>query len=85
MRCRLTALAAGSAQHGRMKHQPLQLLVQEPLPGSFVWMLMETDADGRPVRVARRAEDACASYEAALAAGTRVLSAQLHHAVPAQG
>ena len=61
-----------------MKHEPLQLTVQEPQPGAFVWVLMETDAEGRPVRVARRSEDASASYEAALAAGTRALNAQLH-------
>jgi len=39
---------------------------------------METDADGTPTQVARRSEDAFESYEAALAAGTRALNAQLH-------
>lgn len=60
-----------------MNHEPLQLMVEEPQPGAFLWVLMETDTDGRPVRVARRAEDECVSYEAALAAGTRALNAQL--------
>jgi len=61
-----------------MTHQPLQLLVQEPRPGAFLWALMETDAGGKPVKVSRRAEDTFESYEAALAAGTRALDAQLH-------
>jgi len=44
---------------------------------------METDADGTPTQVARRSEDAFESYEAALAAGTRALNAQLHPPTPA--
>lgn len=67
-----------------MTHQPLQLLVQEPDPGAFLWTLMETDAGGQPVKVARRAEDTFESYEAALAAGTRALNAQLHRPSPAR-
>lgn len=63
-----------------MTHEPLQLSVEEPQPGDFLWVLMETDAQGRPVRIARRAEATCASYEAALAAGTRALNAHLHRA-----
>lgn len=66
----------------RMNHEPLQLSVEEPQPGVFLWVLMQTDARGAPVRVARRAEEGCDSYEAALAAGTRALDAQLHR--PAQ-
>ena len=61
-----------------MKHEPLQLSVEEPQPGDFLWVLMETDARGRPLRITRRAEAACGSYEAALAAGTRALNAQMH-------
>ncbi len=60
----------------RMTHPTLQLLVEEPVPGSFVWTLAETDTRGKPTRVARRAEDAFDSYEAALAAGTHALNAQ---------
>lgn len=67
-----------------MKHEPLQLSVEEPQPGVFLWVLMHTDASGAPVHVARRAEDSCDSYEAALAAGTRALNAELHKAAPAQ-
>ncbi|MDA7416979.1 hypothetical protein PGB34_11435 [Xenophilus arseniciresistens] len=52
--------------------------MEEPQPGVFLWVLMQTDARGAPVRVARRAEEGCDSYEAALAAGTRALDAQLH-------
>lgn len=66
-----------------MTHEPLQLSVEEPQPGDFLWVLMQTDADGRPVRVTRRAEEASFSYEAALAAGTRALHAQLHRGAQA--
>lgn len=62
----------------RMNHIPVQLVVQEASPGAFLWALMETDANGTPTRVARRAESDFPSYEAALAAGTRALNAQLH-------
>lgn len=63
----------GAMTHPSMRHQ-----VQEASPGAFLWTLVETDADGRPTQVARRAEDAFESYEAALAAGTRALNTQLH-------
>ena len=36
---------------GMNTHQPLQLVVKEPEPGTFVWTLMETDAGGQPVKV----------------------------------
>lgn len=61
-----------------MTHPSMRLQVQEASPGAFLWTLMETDADGTPTQVARRSEDAFESYEAALAAGTRALNAQLH-------
>ncbi|MDI3384200.1 hypothetical protein ACFPPF_00560 [Xenophilus aerolatus] len=61
-----------------MTHPSVRLQVQEASPGAFLWTLMETDADGTPTQVARRSEDAFESYEAALAAGTRALNAQLH-------
>lgn len=60
-----------------MTHPSLQLLVEEPIPGSFVWTLAETDTHGKPTRVARRAQEPDDSYEAALAAGTHALHAQL--------
>lgn len=60
-----------------MKHEPLQLRVEEPSPGAFLWTVIETDSDGKPVKVLRSAEDASESYEAALAAGTRALNARL--------
>lgn len=59
-----------------MTHPTLQLLVEEPTPGAFVWTLAETDTRGQPTRLARRAEEPCDSYEAALAAGTHALNAQ---------
>lgn len=67
-----------------MTHPRLQLQVQEPVPGSFVWALMETDAHGKAVKTARRSEDSFDSYEAALAVGTRALQAQLQAQAQAQ-
>ncbi len=61
-----------------MTHPSLQLLIQEPVPGAFVWTLMETDGHGKTVKTARRSDDTFESYEAALAVGTRALHAQLH-------
>jgi hypothetical protein len=55
----------------------MQLLVEEPMPGAFVWTLAETDARGRPTKVARRATEPSDSYEAALAAGTHALHRQM--------
>ncbi|KQP02921.1 MAG: hypothetical protein DI587_16545 [Variovorax paradoxus] len=60
-----------------MTHPSMQLLVEEPMPGAFVWTLAETDARGRPTRVARRALEPSDSYEAALAAGTHALNVQM--------
>ena len=61
-------------------HPPIQLLVEEPLPGAFAWTLCETDAQGRALRVVRRSEDSFDSYETALAAGSHALGAQLQQA-----
>ncbi len=47
------------------------------MPGAFVWTLAETDARGRPTRVARRALEPSDSYEVALAAGTHALNVQM--------
>lgn len=65
-----------------MTHPSLQLLVKEPVPGSFVWALMEIDGHGKAVKTARRSDDRFDSYEAALAVGTRALNAQLHAQEP---
>jgi hypothetical protein len=61
-----------------MTHPTLKLVIEEPTPGSYVWALMETDERGKTVKVARRADDACDSYELALAVGTRRLHSELH-------
>jgi len=66
-----------------MKHEPLQLQVEEPVPGSFVWKLVQTDGSGAPIKVVRQSEDGADTYEAALASGTRALNAQLHSGAPA--
>jgi hypothetical protein len=60
-----------------MTHPALQLLVDEPVPGGFVWTLAETDGRGSQTKVVRRAQEPSDSYEAALAAGTHALHAQL--------
>jgi hypothetical protein len=50
-----------------------KLIVREPVAGSFFWVLIESDANGDPVRELETAEADFDSYEAALAAGTRAL------------
>lgn len=60
-----------------MTHPAIRLLVEEPTPGAFVWTLAETDARGKPTKVARRADEPSDTYEAALAAGTHALNAQM--------
>ncbi|MDB5827293.1 MAG: hypothetical protein JWQ73_1513 [Variovorax sp.] len=57
--------------------QPIKLTVSEPTPGSYVWTLLETDADGASPLVLRKAEDAAESYEVALASGQRALASAL--------
>lgn len=67
-----------------MAHPTLQLLVEEPTPGSFLWTLVETDARGRRGKLVRSAEEPADSYEVALATGTHALNAQLRaQAAPA--
>ena len=56
---------------------PIKLTIDEPAPGSFVWTLLETDTDGAPRKVLKSAEYGADTYEAALAAGTRVMDAEL--------
>lgn len=52
---------------------PIELTIQEPLPGAFVWQLLETDDQGTHPRVLSKAYDAADSYELALSAGQRAL------------
>jgi len=64
---------------------PIKLTIDEPAPGSFVWTLLETDTEGAPQKVLKTAEYGADTYEAALAAGTRVMDAQLRRsAAPSQ-
>ncbi len=56
---------------------PIKLTVTEPTPGSFIWTLLETDAEGTHPLVLRRAEDVSDSYEVALASGKRALDAAI--------
>jgi hypothetical protein len=58
---------------------PIELTVEEPAPGSFVWRLLETDADGANRTVLRSAFDAADSYEAALASGQRALRSEIRN------
>jgi hypothetical protein len=57
--------------------QPIELIVEEPLPGSFVWRLLETDAQGANARVIRMAPDPVDSYEGALASGQAALKGEI--------
>jgi hypothetical protein len=59
-----------------MKH-PIKLTIDEPAPGSFTWTLLETDDSGKPQKVLKSAEYDSDSYEAALAAGTHAMDAEL--------
>lgn len=65
-----------------MNHPPLQLIVEEPQPGAFVWKLQQTDAQGQPRRTVRECESPADSYEAALASGTRALETALREGEP---
>eukprot|EP01036_Dinobryon_divergens_P052190 gene52190-69825_t len=59
-----------------MKH-PIELTIQEPLPGAYVWQLLETDEKGESPRLLRRAFDAADNYETALSAGQRALRSEI--------
>ena len=63
-------------QVGRMT-QPIELIIEEPALGSFVWRLLETDANGANPKVLRDAFDPADTYEAALAAGQRALQSEI--------
>ena len=58
---------------------PIELIIEEPVPGSFVWRLLETDANGANPTVLRSAFDAADSYEAALASGQRALHSEIRN------
>ncbi|WP_431275652.1 hypothetical protein ACQ858_04780 [Variovorax ureilyticus] len=64
-------------------NNPIKLVVDEPAPGSFIWTLLETDAGGAPRKVLRAAEFGADTYEAALAAGTRMMDAEIRKNVTA--
>jgi hypothetical protein len=62
---------------------PIKLVIDEPAPGSFLWTLLETDACGAPRKVLRSAEYGADTYEAALAAGTRMMDAEIRKNISA--
>ena len=62
---------------------PIKLVIDEPAPGSYIWTLLETDATGAPHKVLRAAEYGADTYEAALAAGTRIMDAEIRKNVAA--
>ncbi|MDH6592629.1 hypothetical protein M2165_002518 [Variovorax sp. TBS-050B] len=65
--------------------QPIELIVEEPAVGSYVWRLLETDANGTHPKVLRDAFDPADTYEAALAAGQRALQSEIRRrTAPAQ-
>lgn len=59
-----------------MNH-PIELTIAEPLPGQFVWHLLETNHEGKEPRVLRSAFEAADSYELALASGQRALKSEI--------
>lgn len=56
---------------------PIELTIQEPLPGAYVWQLLETDDQGTHPLVLGQAFDAADSYELALSAGQRALKSAI--------
>lgn len=56
---------------------PIKLVIDEPAPGSYLWTLLETNANGAPRKVIRSAESGADTYEAALAAGTHAMDAEI--------
>ena len=56
---------------------PIELIIEEPALGSYVWRLLETDTEGAHPKVLRADFDAADSYEAALAAGQRALQTEI--------
>ncbi|MDP9600290.1 UNVERIFIED_ORG: hypothetical protein J2W38_000060 [Variovorax paradoxus] len=65
---------------------PIELTIEEPLPGAFVWQLLETDDQGTHPRVLRKAFEPAESYELALSSGQRALQSEIRHrAAPGAG
>jgi hypothetical protein len=67
-----------------MKHPPIKLTIDEAAPGSFIWTLLQTDDNGAPQKVLKAAEYEADTYEAALAAGTRAMDAELRKSAAAE-
>jgi len=67
-----------------MKHPPIKLTIDEAAPGNFVWTLLQTDDTGAPQKVLKAAEYEADTYEAALAAGTRAMDAELRKSAAAE-
>jgi len=63
---------------------PIKLVIDERAPGAFIWTLLECDAGGAPNKVLRAAEYGSDTYEAALAAGTRMMDAEIRKNVGAR-
>lgn len=64
---------------------PIKLTVDEPLPGQFVWTLLETDPDGGRPLILRSAGDAVDTYEAALASGRRAVDSEIRNRASGAG
>ena len=58
---------------------------EEPLPGSFVWRLLETDAQGKTPKIFRSAFDAADDYELALSTGQSALKSEIRRRSPNAG
>ena len=65
--------------------QPIELLVEEPPPGSYVWRLLLTDQQGSNPRVLRMAPEPADTYEGALAAGQAALRSEIRRHAPVAG
>ena len=61
---------------------PIELTIEEPLPGAFVWQLLETDDQGKRPRVLRKAFEPAESDELALSSGQRALQSEIRHRAP---
>ncbi len=60
---------------------PIKLVIDERAPGAFIWTLLECDAAGAPHKVLRAAEYGSDTYEAALAAGNRMMDAEIRRQI----
>ena len=73
----LQPLAASARNMVVMTHNPIKLIVDEPQPGSFFWVLVQTALDGSAPKEIKSSEGPVDSYEGALASGTRALDAMI--------